>query len=91
MGRIAGGCLAVLLACWGSAVMAQTPQMLSGRTEFGVFCVDGRLVLAQKRLEEMKQVHRGSVCRVDQDQSDTAAREKLLRRGGASAPCSCDL
>ncbi|HOU52959.1 MAG TPA: hypothetical protein PLQ97_03435 [Myxococcota bacterium] len=78
---------ALLVAGSGSFARAQ-PQ--PGRTEIGVFCVEGRLVLAQKRIEEMKQYYRGAVCRLDQDHSDTAAREKLLRMGGANAPCSCD-
>jgi len=85
-----------LVAVSAAAFLAAVPglparaQPQSARTEIGVFCVEGRLVLAQKRIGEMTQNYRGPVCRLEQDRSDTAAREKLLRMGGANAPCSCD-
>lgn len=87
MRRFLGGLAAAMILATGIGSQAQ-PQ--SDRIEIGVFCVQGRLVLARKRIEEMKQNHPGPVCRLEQDRSDTAAREKLLRMGGANAPCSCE-
>jgi len=90
MGRFLGGLLTAMIVAAGIGPIARA-QPQSGRIEIGVFCVEGRLVLAQKRIEEMKQNHPGPVCRLEQDQSDTAARQKLLQMGGANAPCSCEI
>lgn len=57
--------------------------------DFGVFCVRGRLVLDQRRIEELKSVHGDDVCRLDQDATEAGARAKVERLGGIGASCTC--
>ncbi len=68
-------------------VVAAAPAV---RPEYGVYCVQGRLVLEQKRIEELKHAFGGDVCRLDQDPSLDGARRKATRLGGAGAKCSCN-
>lgn len=79
--------LVALATCFASlAAFAGTRD----REDYGVFCVRGRLSLEQRRIEELKASVGHDVCRLDQDQSEAAAREKILRLGGIGARCSCE-
>jgi len=66
-----------------------SPQ--NGRPDYGVYCVQGRLTVEQKNIEELKRMFGEDVCRLDQDPSLTGAREKVQRLGGTGAGCSCQI
>ena len=58
-------------------------------TNYGVFCVRGHLTLDERRIEELKTVHGGDVCRLDEDETEAGARAKAERLGGIGATCTC--
>jgi hypothetical protein len=74
------------------AVVASLPRNAAPqnpRPDYGIYCVQGRLVVDQKCIEELKRAFGEDVCRLDQDPSLNGAREKVLRMGGSGANCSC--
>jgi hypothetical protein len=86
------------LSLWFAAAMSlallsvpATAVPPNGRPEYGVYCVQGRLTVEQKQIEELKRVFGGDVCRLDQDPSLVGAREKVQRLGGTGAGCSCEM
>lgn len=84
--RIATGiALAFALFLPGTALQAY-PRI---GTDFGVFCVRGRLTLEQRGIEELKTTHGDDVCRLDQDATEVGARAKIERLGGLGASCTC--
>ncbi len=84
--RIAAG-----IALAGTLLLSGTTADADLRigADFGVFCVRGRLVLDQRRIEELKTVHGDDVCRLDQDATEAGARSKVERLGGVGASCTC--
>lgn len=83
--KIAAGFTAFLLFLVG-AIAEASPRV---GADYGVFCVQGRLVLDQRRIEELKTAHGEDVCRLDQDATEDGARSKVERLGGLGAPCTC--
>ena len=61
------------------------------RPDYGVYCIQGRLSVEQKHIEELKRAFGDNVCRLDQDPSQSGAREKEKRLGGSGAGCSCEM
>lgn len=84
--------LTLALSCFLAGILgsSQARAFAGAHDDFGVFCVRGRLALEQRRIEELKSLVGHDVCRLDQEQSEAAARAKVLRLGGIGAPCSCD-
>ena len=83
--RLAAALSLALMSFSASAIPA------NGRPEWGVYCIQGRLTVEQKQIEELKRVFGGDVCRLDQDPSLVGAREKVQRLGGPGAGCSCEM
>jgi hypothetical protein len=82
--------LAALAVALFPLVASSMPPVAS-RPEFGIYCVQGRLAVEQKRIEELKRVYGGDVCRLDQDASANGAFQKVQRLGGPGAGCSCEM
>ncbi len=84
------GILVLLLSM--AAASATTAVTASPRlgSDYGVFCVHGRLAVDPRRIEELKAAFGEDVCRLEQDATETGAREKILRLGGAGSTCVCD-
>lgn len=59
-------------------------------SDFGVFCIQGRLIVDTRCIEELKAQHGQDVCRLDQDPSEPGAQDKALRLGGVGSDCACD-
>lgn len=59
-------------------------------SDYGVFCIQGRLMVDARCIEELKAQHGRDVCRLDQDPSEPGAHDKALRLGGVGSDCSCD-
>lgn len=78
---------ALAVSLFPLAAASMSPQ---ARPEYGVYCVQGRLAIEQKRIEELKRVYGDEVCRLDQDPSATGAQEKVQRLGGHGSGCSCE-
>ncbi|MBM4394963.1 MAG: hypothetical protein FJ087_04660 [Deltaproteobacteria bacterium] len=73
-----------------AATASDVPASARIGNDYGVFCVKGRLVLDQRRIEELKSAYGSDVCRLDQDATEAGAREKASRLGGAGASCTCE-
>ena len=76
-----------------AALLAPVPagaHNLRMGSDFGVFCVRSRLQVDQRRIEELKSAYGDDVCRLDQDPSESGARDKALKLGGVGATCTCD-
>ena len=75
-----------------AAVAATSPAAGSPRlaSDYGVFCVHGRLAVDPRRIEELKAAFGEDVCRLEQDVTENGAREKILRLGGSGSTCVCD-
>ncbi len=85
MRTIAAVLLAFSIPLAGASVDASPPIA----SDYGVFCVRGRLTLDQRRIEELKTAHGDDVCRLDQDGTEAGARAKVDRLGGVGAVCTC--
>ena len=81
----------IALAAFAVASMPLGAASQNPRPDYGVYCVQGRLVVEQKHIEELKRAFGEDVCRLDQDPTPTGAREKVVRMGGAGAECSCSI
>lgn len=80
---------AALVLCLASLPAPAAPAMV--RPEYGVYCIQGHLAIEQKHIEELKRSFGENVCRLDQDPSQSGARDKVQRLGGHGAVCSCDM
>ena len=81
-----------LVVSMAFAVLTCIPAVASPKAsaDFGVFCVRGRLQVDQKRIEELKSTFGEDVCRLEQDATETGAREKAHRLGGVGSTCLCE-
>ena len=84
--RIASACAAL---CATLALLPASGDAAAG-ADYGVYCVRGRLLVEQKRIEELKAAHGEDVCRLEQDATEAGARDKAVRLGGIGAACECE-
>lgn len=80
------GVLALVGMLFGGVVWASPARI---GADYGIYCLQGRLVVDRRDLEVLKNQYRAEVCRLDQDPCASGIIEKLQRLGGAGAPCAC--
>ena len=80
--------------CWilVAAFFGSLPAFASTQNphDYGVYCVQDKLVVVQKPIEEAKCSLGDAVCRLEQDRTDAGARDKAIRLGGIGAKCTCE-
>lgn len=80
------GVFAVVGVLFGGVVWASPARI---GADYGIYCLQGRLVVDRRDLEVLKNQYRADVCRLDLDPCASGILEKLQRMGGAGASCTC--
>jgi len=83
--------LPVLTAIF-AILLLTTPSLyarLPAGVDFGVYCVNGKIALDQRCIEELKTRNGDDVCRLNQDLTEYGAVSKVEQLGGIGASCAC--
>ncbi len=57
--------------------------------DYGLYCINGRLVVDRRDIEELKNLYKADVCCLDQDPCASGILDKIHRLGGPGAVCAC--
>jgi len=64
-------------------------EMRTQAAKYRIFCVNGKIEIDTRDINEMKAARGDQVCELDSFGSLTEARIASKRRGGVGAPCAC--
>lgn len=81
--------LAVVLVLAAAVVPLRSAALTRPGADYGLYCLQGRLIVDRRDIEELKNRYRSDVCRLDQDPCASGILEKLRRLGGPGAACDC--
>ena len=87
--KMAGLLFLVTTVCFVSSGVR--PLQLAGQNvKYRVFCVNGRIEIQSRTLEEMKKARGSNVCQLGSEHDSTTAAYNYARLyGGVGASCSC--